>query len=667
MYHHKPSILRRVLILITVVLSSASLCADNLTEARSYLQTYNNMVSSGSAHSVGFNALYSAYTMYKQVVENSEPGSPNYLEAKSALKDIFEGLEEAIYFFFEKNDANQYTKMGVAYADISLMLCMQREGLTKRDNYSNLLAFTARAAEDRGDYETAILLNQAYLNTPDQNNRIPVMQSLAMSHLALGHYDDFKSVCETALKQHPEDQFLASKAYSVCRDKGDDMGMAVFGEYYARFDPSMRITLLWNKAKMLDDQQQYTEAVELWKQLDRMSPNNEEVYVHIGFDSYNAGVLLYNRAMGKNYANRDQAIMKAKSYFRNALPYLDDIAAQPKYRTASNVATAIASCHSIIGDSKALAQDNAWLKSLGAATVKAGDIPQLQTAYKPIISDPGSRPEPQPVASAPTIISDVDRDLPKLGRENKNTYVVIIGNEVYSHMNNNNVKFAQNDARSFKKYCIEVLGIPAHHIRDIENATAFQMDDRISFLEDKAKSNPNELRFIVYYAGHGTPDLEHDGTPYLLPCDADGSNLKGCLSLKELCDRLEALPTKSVTLFLDACFTGFSREGKSLVDGRWVGFAPKKVDLNKKLVVFSATSNKQRALPFEEQGHGFFTYFLLKNLKATQGTINYEELARRLTKQVDNEAKDRTNMSQTPQISVSKALGEEWKKWTLID
>ena len=161
--------------------------------------------------------------------------------------------------------------------------------------------------------------------------------------------------------------------------------------------------------------------------------------------------------------------------------------------------------------------------------------------------------------------------------------------------------------------------------------------------------------------------MEHEGVPYLLPCDADGSDLAGCLSLNDMYATLEALPTKGITVFLDACFTGVSREGKSLVDGRWVSYAPRKVELDKKLVVFSATSDKQRALPFNEQGHGFFTYFLLKNLKETRGTITLGDLATKLEKQVDNEAKDRTNYNQTPQVNVSKALGESWKSWTLTE
>ena len=665
------SVFKLLIIYCLIVLPLAAWGDDNADEAQKQLTTYRNMLKARQENPQGYEALYRAYVLYKSIIENSEKGSVEYWVAKSALREIFEGLGESVYFYYDKGDADKYTQMGVAYADISLMLAMKDEELTKKDNYCDLLAFTARAAENRGDYETAIMLNEAYLNTNDNKNRVPVLQSLALSHLALGHYDDFKSVSAQALKQHPDDEFLASKAFSVCQEKHDEEGMALFGEFYARFNPSMRTDLLWNKAKYLDDQQLFVDAVEVWKQLDAISPNNEEIYLRIGFDNYNAGVLLNKQAASMKGNGRDKNLLLAKSYFRNALPYLDEISAQTKFRTASNVARAMAFCHSITGDEEAFKQDNNWLKSLGAPTVKADEEPQLQTRYDAIVFNPDnakrevSQDDSQSDFTS-VIISDVDRDIPKLGRKNEKTYVIIFGNEKYPQIGAN-VKYAMNDARSFKKYCMEVLGIPEHHIRMTENATAFQMKSGINYLEDKATKNPDELRFIIYYAGHGTPDVEHDGVPYLLPCDADGSDLSGCLSLNDMYSKLESMPTKGVTVFLDACFTGFSREGKSLVDGRWVSYAPKKTELSKKLVVFSATSDKQRALPFDEQGHGFFTYYLLKNLKETGGNINFGKLATQLEKQVDNEAKDRTNFNQTPQVNASKALGDSWKSWTLTD
>ena len=653
------------LLLIVSCLAVSPMAAwgdDNAAEAQKLLTIYRNMVKARLENPQGYEALYSAYSLYKTIIENSENGSAEYWVAKSALREIFGGLGESVYYYYGRGDADKYTQMGVAYVDISLMLCMRDDQLTEQENYCDILAFTARAAENRGDYETAVFLNEAYLNTADQRNRLPVLQSLAMSHLALGHYDDFKSVALRALKEYPDDQFLASKAFSVSQEKNDEEGMVLFGEYYARFDPSIRTAILWNKATYLAKQQLYEDAVKVWEQLDRMSPNNEEIYRHIGFDSYNAGVQLNKQAVNLQGNKRDQMLSLSKSYFQKALPYLDEISAQPEYRTASNFARAMAFCHSMTGNEKAFKQDNELLKSLGAPIVKADEEPQLQTEYEPIINP--VPPAPQPVL--PEIVSDVDRDLPKLGRKNEKTYVVIFGNEEYRQIGVN-VKFALNDARSFKKYCMEVLGIPEHHIRMTENATAFQMNSCINFLQDKAIKNPDEFRFIVYYAGHGTPDVEQEGVPYLLPCDADGSDLSGCLSLNDMYSKLEAMPTKGVTVFLDACFTGFSREGKSLVDGRWVSYAPKKTELSKKLVVFSATSDKQRALPFDEQGHGFFTYYLLKNLKETAGSINFGKLATQLEKQVDNEAKDRTNFNQTPQVNPSPALGESWKSWTLID
>ena len=79
------------------------------------------------------------------------------------------------------------------------------------------------------------------------------------------------------------------------------------------------------------------------------------------------------------------------------------------------------------------------------------------------------------------------------------------------------------------------------------------------------------------------------------------------------------------------------------------------------MVVFSAAQGNETAYPFKEKGHGLFTYYLLKKLKETQGKVSLNELGNYVTDQVSRKSIVSNGKSQTPSISVSQSMGEEWK------
>ena len=65
-----------------------------------------------------------------------------------------------------------------------------------------------------------------------------------------------------------------------------------------------------------------------------------------------------------------------------------------------------------------------------------------------------------------------------------------------------------------------------------------------------------------------------------------------------------------VTL-IDACFSGSLRGEGMLASARGIKLKPRDVKIGGNMVVISAASGDQTALPFPEKSHGLFTYFLL--------------------------------------------------------
>lgn len=264
--------------------------------------------------------------------------------------------------------------------------------------------------------------------------------------------------------------------------------------------------------------------------------------------------------------------------------------------------------------------------------------------------------------------SDVDNDIPVTPAQNGMRFALIIGNEDYSSHQIEiggeiNVDYARNDASAFKNYAINILGIPEINIIFLLDATTGQMNQAISKANKIIKNTQGEAEFFVYYAGHGLPD-EQTKEPYLMPVDVSGKNAIEGISLKNLYGRLSEYPSKRITVFIDACFSGGARN-QGLLAARGVKIVPKEEAIAENMVVFSSSSGEQSSLPYKEKQHGMFTYFLLKKLKETSGNIKYIELSDYLNKNISLQSVLINDKEQNPKLNCSEKSNHDLMNWKI--
>ncbi len=277
-----------------------------------------------------------------------------------------------------------------------------------------------------------------------------------------------------------------------------------------------------------------------------------------------------------------------------------------------------------------------------------------------------------PAATAPGYVfaknSDVDKNIPVTPNKFQNRFALIIGNEDYSShqvdLNSEvNVAFARNDANAFREYAINVMGIPDENVIFMLDATTGKMKQGISKANKLLQYSGGQGELVVYYAGHGLPD-DVTKEPYIMPVDVSGKNPTDGISLKSLYEGFEQYPSKRVTVFIDACFSGGARN-QGLIAARGVKMAPKEEPLGGNLVVFSASSGEQSSLPYTQKEHGFFTYYLLKKLQETGGQVTYGDLADYVTQNVALKSVLVNEKEQNPKVSVSSQSQAVWEKWKL--
>ena len=257
---------------------------------------------------------------------------------------------------------------------------------------------------------------------------------------------------------------------------------------------------------------------------------------------------------------------------------------------------------------------------------------------------------------------DVDIDIPITNNVSNYTFAVIISNEKYQM--EKPVQYAENDGKIFAEYCKKTLGLSEKNVYFITNATLNNIKHEIKWLQDVIAVYNGDAKVIFYYAGHGIPD-EQNKSAYLLPIDGYGSDVTTGYALKDLYKALGCLPSKAVTVFLDACFSGAKRDGDMLASARGVAIKVKQNNPTGNIVVFTAAQGDETAYPYKEEGHGLFTYYLLKKLQETKGDVTLGELGDYVKTQVERQSIVTNGKLQSPAILSASSIGNSWKEWKL--
>jgi hypothetical protein len=262
--------------------------------------------------------------------------------------------------------------------------------------------------------------------------------------------------------------------------------------------------------------------------------------------------------------------------------------------------------------------------------------------------------------------SDVDKDIPSGLPTNTKKYALIIGCEDYTKYQTGldkevNVDFAANDANVFAEYAEKTLGFPKDQINTLIDATGAQIKQAITRLIKSIELEKGQAEVVFYYSGHGLPD-EETKQAFLIPVDVNGNNPKDGISLVSLYADLIKFESKKVTVILDACFSGGARN-KELVALKGVKVKPRIDAVPGNILVLSSSKGNESSAVYKEKQHGYFTYFLLKNLKEYHGKqafgLSYDLIKYNVSKEVI-----KINKTQTPDVLPSAIIGENWKTLT---
>ena len=241
------------------------------------------------------------------------------------------------------------------------------------------------------------------------------------------------------------------------------------------------------------------------------------------------------------------------------------------------------------------------------------------------------------------------------GKTNPDAIALIIG--ITNYRNSPISIYSDRDAKLFSDYAYRALGVP-------RIKTKLLIEDSASLIEIKkalkrwmvAEIKANETDVYLFFAGHGLVSNNKKDL-FLLPYDGDPDLLEdSSLKRSELFKLIETNKPRSITAFLDTCYSGLTRGNEMLVaDARPIMIVSDESNISPNITLFSASANNEIASGFNETKHGLFSYYMMKGLEGDADSngdkkITTGELHAFLSTNVKKQAQ-RLGREQTPQLS----------------
>ncbi len=374
------------LVLVCLWCCTGKLTAQTIDSSNvNYYQEFVRLHTEGGDDSTKYAMLYLCYQENVAVLDTAEMNSPEYVQAKTILREIYPALQNGAAYNSMHNSNENALLFAQAFLDLPLMKQFENDSFVRNEGFTNLAYFAAAGTYNSGDYERAIKYFRVYLNTGEQKNRQAVYTFMAKACMNVKNYTLAMEVFSEADAAYPNDFQLLSFAINSCIEIDDKVNLHKFLNKALAIKPDDN-TLHNIEGQLYEDLHEYQKALNVYNQLLQTNPKSLTINRHIALNYYNLGVVFFNKATIE--ANEDVAIRyshQAKEYFSAAAETLENIVANDP--TSVRYMQALATVYSCMGDTTNLESVNTKLTMMGGSNVTRNVTPMLMSYSGATVSD----------------------------------------------------------------------------------------------------------------------------------------------------------------------------------------------------------------------------------------------------------------------------------------
>lgn len=239
-----------------------------------------------------YSCLMNAYTDFRQVLEAPD-GSGFQNGVKNRLQAMYPYLLNAAVYYFDQHQEAKALEFASAYFDIPYLPIFRSVLLPKDDRYAPVVFYSAVTAYNQKDYERAIRYFKEYLSTGLTDHEKDCYVYMNLVYLNQKKYAEQEQVLNEAIGKYPLTlDFLYNlvNVYIATNDMDKLLGAI---DRILEVDPN-NLQVLPVKARILERQGKNQEALDIYKRLHALAPDNMELLTGLARANFNVATEIVN-------------------------------------------------------------------------------------------------------------------------------------------------------------------------------------------------------------------------------------------------------------------------------------------------------------------------------------------------------------------------------------
>lgn len=289
--------MRKILFLYTMVLFSL-LSVQAQDAGSAYKRANQQYVLFESERDKGANAnsmytyLLEAYNNFIQVTK--EQNNASYINGtKNRLRSMYPYLLNAALYYYEQKETSKALDFASAYIDIRYMPMFRSELLPKDDRYNSVVYFAAVSAFNMKKLDVAKRYFNIYLESGDSTQEKDCFVYLNMIYMSQKNYAEQENILEKAISKYPVSLDFLYNLVNVHIATNNMPKLLNTIDRILTIDPN-NLQVLPIKARILEKQGQNIEALDIYKRLYALAPNNFELLTGLARANFNVATKIVN-------------------------------------------------------------------------------------------------------------------------------------------------------------------------------------------------------------------------------------------------------------------------------------------------------------------------------------------------------------------------------------